>query len=203
MYFYIKEELLKLFFKNYKNVKLINGERRNLDLVRFSWQIRGNRSKSQVAKGTWLSSSSREKTIYSTSWATRPLEREMLLRNHTRATHARTHARLARKREGRQVGIRQEMICVVSPRPAEQYSHDSSSVSRCHEIDSKINPRLRCSRDLQRGQALEEAILTRSFEEIILCSAQIFNRISGKWNEDAIFIKEIETRLQRRYERLL
>lgn len=173
------------------------------DLVRFSWQIRGNRSKSQVAKGTWLSSSSREKTIYSTSWATRPLEREMLLRNHTRATHARTHARLARKREGRQIGIRQEMICVVSPRPAEQYSHDSSSVSRCHEIDSKINPRLRCSRDLQRGQALEEAILTRSFEEIILCSAQIFNRISVKWNEDAIFIKEIETRLQRRYERLL
>lgn len=72
----------------------------------------------------------------------------LLLRNHTRATHA----RLARKREGRRIGIRQEMICVVSPRPAEQCRHDSSSVSRCHEIDSKINPRLRCVRDLQRGR---------------------------------------------------
>lgn len=81
-------------------------------------------------------------------WATRPLEREML------AVVAEPHACNARtrKREGRQIGIRQEMICVVSPRPAEQYRHDSSSVSRCHEIDSKINPRLRCVRDLQRAQ---------------------------------------------------
>lgn len=43
-----------------------------------------------------------------------------------RATDA--YARGAREREGDQLGIRQEMIRVVSPRPAEQCHRDSSSV---------------------------------------------------------------------------